>query len=670
MNEQTGAVSGYGLVACFKRANDGSLTVRTHRSEGWHGWQSLHRRVSSGITIVKSEGHITVFARGEDEALHAITWDGARWGGWYPLGGKSKISSAPSVVKEGQYITVFARGEDEALHAITWDGTRWGGWYPLGGKSKISSAPSVVKDGQYITVFARGEDEALHAITWDGTRWGGWYSLEIDIVTPNEVSYPISNPGMGWMLEEMLNQPSEEACRGTNEYPPIDPFPRIGIVEVIGTWSEIEQVKGKYDWSRVDEVIDYWTTYHAKRISLRICTESGGCYVPDCVTNYAGYQGIPQWLKATLEHSGSHVQTRQDGNGSFEFPDYTNRTYQKHLRRFLAALARKYGDHPAVELVNLRGYGEWGEWHSGHDFSTMAERVQTLRWIIDTWIDAWKSSEKLLAISASYEFRQESELRPSEASIHYIEMQQSYTAFEHVSAFDYALGKERLTFRRDGFDGSGDIVKSSYDGRLLKRAFLARPLPLIAEFFGPYQLFPGRKADAAYEEAINHHVNYIMVMGWACSGAYFDAEVFYRERQDLIEKGLMADGMGYRLVITEIHHTNVIRVSGDNFDLITKWKNLSVGRCYLKCYLQISLINGSEQVVWEHIDKDINLTNLLRGQSYTHLSHSIIPGGLVDAGTLRLRLALVQTNTGRPLELAMEGADLERRYDAGSVAAF
>ena len=82
-----------------------------------------------------------------------------RWSRWENLGGN--LTSAPSVSSWApNRLDVFARGTDNALWHIWWNGTRWSSWESLGGT--ITSAPAAVSWGPNRTdVFARGSGNSL-----------------------------------------------------------------------------------------------------------------------------------------------------------------------------------------------------------------------------------------------------------------------------------------------------------------------------------------------------------------------------------------------------------------------------------------------------------------------------------------------------------------------------
>ena len=148
----------------------------TPPATGWSQWEDLGGVLTSAPAVSSWQpNRLDVFARGQNQALWHIYWDGARWSGWEDLGGT--LTSAPAAVSWGQNrIDVFGRGQNNALWHKWWDGTRWSNWEDLGGT--LTSAPAVASwDSNRLDVFARGQNNALWHKWWDGTRWSDWEDL-------------------------------------------------------------------------------------------------------------------------------------------------------------------------------------------------------------------------------------------------------------------------------------------------------------------------------------------------------------------------------------------------------------------------------------------------------------------------------------------------------------
>jgi hypothetical protein len=86
-------------------------------------------------------GRLDVFARGTDNGLWHIAWQGSYgWSGWEAQGGS--LTSDPVAVARGLSIQVYARGADNSLQAKSFASGAWQPWVSKGGL--LGSRPTAV----------------------------------------------------------------------------------------------------------------------------------------------------------------------------------------------------------------------------------------------------------------------------------------------------------------------------------------------------------------------------------------------------------------------------------------------------------------------------------------------------------------------------------------------
>jgi hypothetical protein len=237
----------------------------------------------------------------------------------------------------------------------------------------------------------------------------------------------------------------------------------------------------------------------------------------------------------------------------------------------------------------------------------------------------------------------------------------SYEDYMSWSAFDYALTKPNLTFRRDGAAGA----LRTYDRQLLESFFSSnRSLPLIAEFFGGYGYYVGNGSgyspDAALEEALQLHPNYITIMG---HDGDFGAASFYAERPDLIDEGNKR--MGYRLVVNRAEFPSAVQAGGE-FELRQLWSNLGVGRSYRNYPLKLYLTDAAGNTVWSATDESFDMTGFIAGEVYETFSRFELPA-TVAPGEYDVRIALADQQGNPAIRLGIEGRDTLNRYLLGKL---
>lgn len=468
---------------------------------------------------------------------------------------------------------------------------------------------------------------------------------------PIEIDTPLHNPHKGWVYIDHATPTEIDAGRSVSQCADGTAFEWYQHVAVLSTWALIEEEPGAYDWSYMDRSIDYWRS-QGKQIHLRFSTDE-----------FNNIPGCPRWIfKAGVpEYRRGHLR----------YPDYSHSYYRERLSLLLQALADKYADAPYLETVNLQGYGNFGEWHSGYNYDTVAARVAALRGIVDIWRDAF-AGRRFLNLSSTYEWRTVANtgtpLLPHGTSIN-AAFRPSYDDFRGRSAFDYALDFPDITVSRHGVGGA---VRLEYDGRMIANFFQHWRKPLFMEFFGNMRDYTGPSivgfaqtgegddhVENGVDELLTHHPNFATPMGWGSMGA---AAQFYNEYSHLVREGHKR--MGYRFVLT--HAAFSPRVApGGRFVLRHSWENRAMGRCFVRYPLALFFMRGDD-VVWRIAAPGFDQRYMVSGETYDFTSDVVLPETL-EPGEYELRVAMVDETGAPALRLAIAGDDGQQRYPLGKV---
>jgi hypothetical protein len=180
----------------------------------------------------------------------------------------------------------------------------------------------------------------------------------------------------------------------------------------------------------------------------------------------------------------------------------------------------------------------------------------------------------------------------------------------NYSAFDYALSKPTVTFRRDGVGGA----VHSNEQKLSQQAFetLTRA-PMVGEFLGSYS--DVKKRGSAWlqfmiNDALSLHVNYINLLGYqAC-----DALAFMKEQPVLFSQGLRQ--MGYRLVPVQIEYPPSVQL-GQIFQVGMIWINRGVGRAMGDFSLVFILHDLHEKQITSCDLGNLGTDHWVKGQQYS-----------------------------------------------------
>lgn len=487
---------------------------------------------------------------------------------------------------------------------------------------------------------------------------------QVSVRPAEDKNIVLHNPDMGWALYE--NFPVDPRPNGSSTMLacPGETFPEVDHVAIMFSWQDIERTPGHYDFTLADRAYDYWKKL-GKRIHLRLSTEplflhpqSGeprGKGIPDYVL-----ERVPKakqqpffWVEGKIQGGPAPAA---DARPAYTLVDARDAYYLERIEMFLRAVAGHFRGEREVGLVDLRGYGQWGEWHSGYRYTTVDDRRQALKGIIDCYARCFPTN--FLSLSYSFDPAGPQELYEGPTTHFDPAFTKHYREYLKYSAFDHALDVPNVTFRRDG---AGGAIHSN-ERKLNEEAYrLASKGPLMSEFVGGY--LATRKGGRKYVEwtvndALSLHPNYVCLLGWQGK----DALNFYNERPDLITHGLRT--MGYRLFPARVDYPSTIE-SGAPWLLEMEWLNRGVGKAARKFNLHVALSDASGEIAATGDAGSLDADRWLNGPTYRVSREVKLKGAKV--GRYELRIALIDPQTGAPLGLPLAGDHPGGFYRIGAV---
>lgn len=477
-------------------------------------------------------------------------------------------------------------------------------------------------------------------------------AAELQTVVPREdAEVVLHNPDMGWVLYENYALDARSNGAGTMNALPQAMFEGCDNVAVMFAWSDVEKERDRFDWSRVDEAWDHWQK-RGKGMHLRISTEPlfGWSRVSP-----PGGLGIPDWLLAQIPDA--QKKKREDGAMFGWHVDARNALYQERLRIFLKEANAHFTGTRAPLLVDLRGFGRWGEWHSGFPYASLGEKRVALQAVLDIWSDSFP--QRMLALSYSYDPDGPAELHDGPWNKFDPAFTKNYDDYLRFSAFDLAMKKPNITLRRDGAGGavrSNERKLCEYAYRELRRA------PQMSEFVTSYRHARGggpANVKSIVDDALSLHPNYISLMDCAQGGLDFMAE-----RPDLIAHGL--NRMGYRLVPLKVTMPKVIK-AGEAFTLDMEWINRSVGRALRDYALRLRLADDKGHSLAQADAGTLRTSQWLEGDKQTVTASATFPKIAGDSGKAALLLSLHDPATGRVIKLPLSKRTHDEFCEIGEV---
>ena len=441
----------------------------------------------------------------------------------------------------------------------------------------------------------------------------------------------LHNPDMGWVVYE--NYPVDPAPGGSSNLVtmPDENFDGVDHVAIMFSWADVEKGPGTYDFDDVNHAYQHWKS-RGKHIQLRMSTESLMWWSKRSPPRGVG---VPKHVLEKLPASAK--KRRSEFGFEYDVVDARDPTYLAVLDKFLAAVAKNFSADRPVTLIDLRGFGLWGEWHSGFRYADLESRREGLKQTIDHWTAAFAGHH--LALSYSYDPDGPKALYEGPVFGYHPQYTQNYDEFLAYSAFDHAMTKSNITWRRD--DAGGAVHAN--ERRLCEEEFakLTRG-PFVCEFVDGYadskrggQAWLEKKID----DALSLHPNYINLLGWQAG----DALAFIKEQPDLFRRGLRE--MGYRLVPTKVSYPEKV-TRGETLKVDMTWENRGVGRA-MRDY-RLVLIVGSESIDAGPIET----SRWIKGRSYAVTKEVKLT--TTDVGQHPLHIGLVDSADGKPIALPLK----------------
>lgn len=171
----------------------------------------------------------------------------------------------------------------------------------------------------------------------------------------------LKNPDKGWYHHLLDNGVNSYAIRDEAAF---RSFPGMDHLYLRLAWSYLEPEEGRYDWHRIDEVVEKYVPLGYK-IAFRITSKETGTYPGSVGQEQDGVQyATPAWVR----QAGAKGTVVGGGRVKSWTPVWDDPVYLEKLGNFQRAFAARYDGKPWVRYVDVGSIGEWGEGHTS--FST------------------------------------------------------------------------------------------------------------------------------------------------------------------------------------------------------------------------------------------------------------------------------------------------------------
>ena len=336
-------------------------------------------------------------------------------------------------------------------------------------------------------------------------------------------------------------------------------------------WNKLNPAKGVYDWTELEKLLNALAE-HNMGYALRVLP-----YTPSFIKSDFPPEEEYDWTPPFVYEMGAKkIQIDLRGTDYHAYaPVWDDSVYIWAAKEFAKALAEKYDGDPRIEYIDIRTFGEWGEWHTSHILGSEMPADSVLIDMLDYYASLFKKTQLVL---------------PS-------------NGFGDVYTHALDLG---ITKRDDGFIG----IPGRPD--TLLRAYNAN-LPTIAENIAGYRtmltyddLIPGGSQKWTAERWVDaittaHLTYYVLDQDNDC-GYYF-----YKDNKALADS--MSKVIGYNFTVTRAElltiagADNAASTAGKSADtaagnvamntLNITVKNTGVAPCFFDVYLVAEFVDNT-----------------------------------------------------------------------------
>lgn len=331
-------------------------------------------------------------------------------------------------------------------------------------------------------------------------------------------------------------------------------------------WNKLNPAKGVYDWTELEKLLNALAEYNMG-YALRVLP-----YTPSFIKSDFPPQEEYDWTPPFVYEMGAKkIQIDLRGTEYHAYaPVWDDSIYIWAAKEFAKALAEKYDGDPRIEYIDVRTFGEWGEWHTSHMLGSVMPADSVLKDMLDYYASVFKKTQLVL---------------PS-------------NGFGDVYTHALDLG---ITKRDDGFIG----IPGRPD--TLLRAYNAN-LPTIAENIAGYRtmlanddLIPGGSQKWTAERWVDaittaHLTYYVLDQDNDC-GYYF-----YKDNKALADS--MSKVIGYNFTVTQAELLTVATPTAENSTdsaavnaatntLNITVKNTGVAPCFFDVYLVAEFVDNT-----------------------------------------------------------------------------
>ena len=157
-------------------------------------------------------------------------------------------------------------------------------------------------------------------------------------------------------------------------------------------WNKLNPAKGVYDWMELEKLLNALAE-HNMTYALRVLP-----YTPSFIKSDFPPQEEYDWTPPFVYEMGAKkIQIDLRGTEYHAYaPVWDDSIYIWAAKEFAKALAEKYDGDPRIEYIDIRTFGEWGEWHTSHILGSVMPADSVLKDMLDYYASVFKKTQLVL----------------------------------------------------------------------------------------------------------------------------------------------------------------------------------------------------------------------------------------------------------------------------------
>ena len=157
-------------------------------------------------------------------------------------------------------------------------------------------------------------------------------------------------------------------------------------------WNKLNPAKGVYDWTELEKLLNALAE-HNMGYALRVLP-----YTPSFIKSDFPPQEEYDWTPPFVYEMGAKkIQIDLRGTEYHAYaPVWDDSIYIWAAKEFAKALAEKYDGDPRIEYIDVRTFGEWGEWHTSHMLGSVMPADSVLKDMLDYYASVFKKTQLVL----------------------------------------------------------------------------------------------------------------------------------------------------------------------------------------------------------------------------------------------------------------------------------